>query len=171
MLILYVSLSAKTTVCRDYSRRLTNKTLLVMSSSENSSERSALDINLWQPWGDFFLISPLIHALSRDNLDIWCGIFSWWVTKRLWHKHTQASPSGAECVLAITKAHNRAHWEIPTLASHVLWTEGMHISVISPPRPVLLFLLCFYKEKNMFNPSWTLHGWHSSHLQWALCVS
>lgn len=138
-----------------------------MSSSENSSERLALDINLWQPWGDFFFNFPSNSCVIKRS----SGHLMWHIFLMSYKKVTaQPRASGADGVLAISRAHNRAHWGLPAIASHVLWTEGRHISVNSPSRPVLLFLLCFYKETNMFNPSWTLRGWNSSSLQWALCV-
>lgn len=116
-----------------------------MTSLENNSERFTLDINLWQPWGDL-LISPLIHALSSDHLDM--AIFPDEIQKgygTTTSTHKQLHP--VQTVFAISKAHNGAHWGLPALASHVLWTEGRHISVISPSRPAFSFCLVSTKRR------------------------
>ncbi len=160
----------KKTVSHDYSRRLTNKILLIMTSSENNSERFALGINLWQPWGDF-LISPLIHALSSDHMDIWHGKFSWRDTKRLRHnhKHTQAASSGADGVPYL-KSTQWSSLRAFCISITCLMNRGQAYLWEFILKTWFPFLLCFYNEMNMFNPSWTLHGWNSRGLQWALCV-
>ncbi len=53
--------------------------------------------------------------------------------------HKQLHP--VQTVFPISKAHNGAHWGLSVLASHVLWTEGRHISVSSSSRPGFSFAL------------------------------
>ncbi len=57
--------------------------------------------------------------------------------------HKQLHP--VQTVFPISKAHNGAHWGLSVLASHVLWTEGRHISVSSSSRPGFFF--CFVSTK------------------------
>ncbi len=113
-----------------------------MTSSVNNSERFALGINLWQPWGDFFNFpsnSCTIKwsyghsdmAIFPDDIQKGYGITT--------STHKQLHP--VQTVFPISKADNGAHWGLSVLASHVLWTEGRHISVSSSSRPGFSF--CF----------------------------
>lgn len=164
MLILYVGLS------HDYSRRLTNKTLLIISSSENNSVRFALDINLWQPWGDF-LISPLIHALSSDHSGyLTCQFF---LTR---HKKVMVQPQAHTSSFircrrcSLSQSTQWSSLRASCISITCLMNRGQAYLCDFTLKTWFLFLLCYYKDMNMFNPSWTLHGWNSSSLQWALCM-